>query len=201
MEQFIQDYLQRGWGSMNKNDFEVWIFNEVMKDPQFHDLKDFDLSVKLRIAQSKVKRLRYEASLKYPQPINYGDVLFELLRHAKFNADYIVFSIEDVATRQYLSNTLKKRGNFFDSSFNTEIVKISAEDLVQLLNDLSFDSKMQKDITDAINKNSGKDIPHLIIKALGEITSKVVGESTKELASLGLNSIVTYCTDKLKQIK
>ena len=50
---------------MNKNDFEVAIFDEIMKDDEYKDLSDFKLSVKLRVPESKIKRLRYEANLKY----------------------------------------------------------------------------------------------------------------------------------------
>ena len=64
---FIQKYLQRGFGSMNKNDFEVFIFNEIITDTNYAGMNDYGLSVTLAIPQSKVKRLRYEANLKYGQ--------------------------------------------------------------------------------------------------------------------------------------
>ena len=79
IKDFIKEvYLERGFGTMNKNDFEVFIFNEIVKDPQGilefskKDKDDkplkpsnYDLSILLKIPESKVKRLAYEADLKY----------------------------------------------------------------------------------------------------------------------------------------
>ena len=59
----IDAYLNRGFGSMNKNDFEVFIFNELLRNPLYGKYMDYDFSVMLRIPESKVKRLRYEANL------------------------------------------------------------------------------------------------------------------------------------------
>ena len=61
---FIQAYLDRGFGSMTKNDFEVMIFAELLQTSLLNK-SNYDISVDLRIPETKVKRLRYEASLKY----------------------------------------------------------------------------------------------------------------------------------------
>ena len=63
--EFIDRYFQRGFGSMNKNDFEVLIFDLLRR---FGDLKGksaHSVSLTLQIPESKVKNLAYEADLKY----------------------------------------------------------------------------------------------------------------------------------------
>ena len=50
---------------MNKNDFEVYIFNQIITDPNYAGKNDYELSTELAIPQAKVKRLRYESNLKY----------------------------------------------------------------------------------------------------------------------------------------
>lgn len=50
---------------MNKNDFEVYIFNQIITDPNYAGKNDYELSIELAIPQTKVKRLRYESNLKY----------------------------------------------------------------------------------------------------------------------------------------
>ena len=60
----IEAYLQRGFGSMNKNDFEVWIFNELLKT-KLAGLSNYAISVELKLPEQKVKRLKYEATLRY----------------------------------------------------------------------------------------------------------------------------------------
>ena len=77
----IQAYLNHGFGSMTKNDFEVWIFNYLLQNRPTNT-SNFDFSVELRIPESKVKRLRYEASLKYGNPANttqYNEAFQKLL--------------------------------------------------------------------------------------------------------------------------
>ena len=63
--EFLTTYLKKGFGSMTKNDLEVWVFNELLKDPEKTNYSDYDFSIELRIPQTKVKRLRYEAGLVY----------------------------------------------------------------------------------------------------------------------------------------
>jgi hypothetical protein len=72
----IQQYRERGFGSMNKNDFEVAIFNLLMQEDEMKGKSNYDLSWMLRIPESKVKRLAYESSLKY-QSVDSNDSLSE----------------------------------------------------------------------------------------------------------------------------
>ena len=67
LNQIIDRYLKRGFGSMNKNDFEVWIFYFLLHN-QLKGMGNYDISLELRIPESKVKRLKYEAELKYGSP-------------------------------------------------------------------------------------------------------------------------------------
>ena len=63
LEKALDVYLNRGFGSMNKNDFEVFIFSQLL-DKRFLGYNDYKISIELKIPISKIKRLRYEASLK-----------------------------------------------------------------------------------------------------------------------------------------
>ena len=80
MKKFIQDYLQRGWGSMNKNDFEVWIFYQLLQNDDYSlkEASDYQIAIALRIPESKVKRLRYESMLKYGLLEEQAENLFRL---------------------------------------------------------------------------------------------------------------------------
>lgn len=73
MNELIKKYLERGFGSMNKNDFEVAIFNEWMIH-EGRGKSNYEISLALRIPETKVKRLKYEAELKY------GDNQDEMLK-------------------------------------------------------------------------------------------------------------------------
>ena len=148
----IQKYIDKGFGSMTKNDFEVWIFSYLMQH-KFQHKTNYDISRELKIPESKVKRLRYEADLKYGEnddDTNYGRII-EFLKNARFkqSGTAIQFTIEDVALRKYFDSVLKKGNRFSDSSFNSEIVSIDFEDLKYFL----FTYKDHKqELDDILNK-------------------------------------------------
>jgi hypothetical protein len=149
--EFITTYLQRGFGSMNKNDLEVWVFNQLLQDSNKQNYSDYDFSIELRIPQTKVKRLRYEAALVYQQKTSeeYNQTFLKLLQKAKIkspNSDIIQFSMEDKGLYLYVDNILKKEGRFSDRSHNNEIMQICKEDLVHLLTHCLIPLEEQEDI-------------------------------------------------------
>lgn len=167
MEQFIKDYLQRGWGCMNKSDFEAWIFYLLLQDTIpgyfFKNVSDYQIAIALRISESRVKKLRYEAILKYgiPQCTNGANknsatdffkeqVLNNVLNKVQYKAEgqKIQFIVTDKLLRQYISDILSHNGRFFDTSFNSNIVSIHIDDfiflLIQLYNQEQIDALIQR---------------------------------------------------------
>ncbi len=121
---------------MNKNDFEVWIFHYLLEH-ELQGKKNYEISINLKIPESKVKRLRYEAELKYSDatPDDKYNMVCDQLKKAHFKKDgkCIQFIIEDIYLRKYLDSILKKDGRFSDSSFNSEIVSMDYDDLEYFL--------------------------------------------------------------------
>ena len=149
--EFLTTYLKKGFGSMTKNDLEVWVFNELLKDPEKTNYSDYDFSIELRIPQTKVKRLRYEAGLVYntKNAEEYNKEFLLLLRKAKVkstNAELIQFSMEDKGLYLYIDSILKKGGRFSDRSHNNEIMQISRNDLVYLLENCLIPKEEQEEI-------------------------------------------------------
>ena len=177
MDALIEKYIERGFGSMNKNDFEVAIFNEWMKS-EGHRKSNYEISLALRIPETKVKRLKYEAELKYGN--NQDEILKtrleELLQNANFKAESkkLVFLIDNQMLRNYLDGKLKAKGCFSDRSFNSEIVSVNAKDFITLLKD---DLRMSDDVIKKANNESLKE-------ALKHIGSKIVDLSLSALISI-----------------
>ena len=122
---------------MNKNDFEVWIFHYLLEHELQGKKKNYEISIALKIPESKVKRLRYEAELKYSNntSVDKYNMVCEHLKQAHFKKDgkCIQFVIEDIYLHRYLDSTLKAGGRFSDSSFNSEIVSMDFYDLEYFL--------------------------------------------------------------------
>ncbi len=156
-DSFLSMYLQRGWGSMNKNDFEVYIFYCILQEDKYRDLNDYELSVELKVPQSKIKRLRYEADLKYLQPEKevYNEQFRKLLQMAKpqqKDDKYVEFVMENKGLYLYIDNLLKKDGRFGDRSFNSEMMVISIDNLTYLLTKTILSEKEKQDILSAFQK-------------------------------------------------
>lgn len=149
---------------MNKNDFEVFIFNELLKtDPNCMGKSDFDISCHLRIPQTKVKRLRYEAGLKYPrEESDLNSVIEQALHGARVfpkSDRCIEIIVEDVLVQKNIQAILKKKNGFCDSSFNSEILRFTLEDYETLLKEVygekAVEQTLQK-VLQEIEKKSGK---------------------------------------------
>ena len=169
-EDLIKYYLDRGFGSMNKNDFEVWIFNYLLQN-KYNNKSDNYISRDLRIPESKVKRLRYEANLVFPKTEDeYKKSFYKILKEKVYKEvgnNRIQFSINDKSLRLYLLDRLQSYGSFADSSFNSEIVTITANDLLLLISDFEKKDDVIEHVKKQI-KTSSKELPQkLSEKCLG----------------------------------
>ncbi len=148
MKNFIREYLNRGFGSMNKNDFEVYIFSQLLKDG-WNSKSNYEISIELKIPVQRVKRLRYEAELKYSNRSenDYRLLFLSCIQQAKLqkNGEIIKFSVEDLSLRNYLDSQLKRAGRFADSSFNSEIISLTIDDFIYLLE--TFTSQADRENT------------------------------------------------------
>ncbi|MBR5982941.1 MAG: hypothetical protein IK025_04365 [Bacteroidales bacterium] len=145
LKKFIDRYIERGFGSMNKNDFEVEIFHYLLQTNYFESTKDYEISRQLRIPQSKVKRLKYESELKYPEK-NQDEKVKEILGNAKiyFDRECIVLSIEDELIRKHLDCEIKKHNSYSDLSFNTELLRLNFEDYIYLVGKFEGKNKVEE---------------------------------------------------------
>lgn len=140
----IQSYIKRGFGSMNKNDFEVFIFNQWLSFENNKEKSDYTISRELRIPESKVKRLRYESSLVYSEYENDDQRLrnefYENLKNAKYKADSqkLYFLVPDKLVRQYINDVLENDGRYLESSLTSSSVSIYINDFIYLIEKLKF---------------------------------------------------------------
>lgn len=189
LQSAIRDYLNKGFGSMNKNDFEVFIFNELLKN-EFSGKSDNAISRKLKIPESKVKRLRYEAELVYGESDHYKEEFYEILKNRVYKfiePNKLQFSIKNKGLRLYLDDKLESNMSFADSSFNSDIVTITASDLLILIADFEGKNELIEKIKESI-KETSKLLPKDLKEKCLELTTSVV----KDTASIFAPNIVEY---------
>lgn len=144
---FQKYYLDRGFGTMNKNDFEVLFFYLLQTYGDLKGKSNFSLAKELEVSEAKIKRLSYEADLKYKKESDEDlrERFLALLGKAKLQKDGsgIRFVVEDKYLRSSIYEDLKSDGSFLDYSFNSEIVTIQKDALIRLLD--KYYSEEQKE--------------------------------------------------------
>jgi len=62
---FLKEYMSRGFATLSKREIDVLMMHILMKYSDISDESNFELSLKLKLSESKIKNLKYEARLKY----------------------------------------------------------------------------------------------------------------------------------------
>ena len=147
--EFLENYLKFGLGSMPKSDVDALVMSLLDKhgygaSGPMASLSNQTVSERLRTPVVKVKKLRYDAALKFGGRVE--DQAKGRLLAALANAtlepqdEKVCLIIEDALAKNWLQGQLKTHQQIFDHSFNTEIVKVSATGLFAVLETL-FDKK------------------------------------------------------------
>lgn len=133
-QQWLSRLCLERFGSMNKNDYEVAIFHALLENG-YREKSDFYISQALRIPETKVKRLRYESDLVYTPGEDLKEKLKRMLceQHLKEENGRIYILIKDKLLRQYANDLLEESHYFADGSFRTDVISLTATDLLALL--------------------------------------------------------------------
>lgn len=144
-EEFLTQYLRLGLGSMNKSDIDalvMWLLDSYgdRGSPPLSNYDNQTVSERLKTPVSKVKRLRYDAALKYGGRIEdqaRGRLLAALSKAAiDVEKEKICLVLEDSLAKNWLQGQLKSSQQIFDNTFNVEIIKVDAAGLFSVLEEL-----------------------------------------------------------------
>lgn len=191
--ELIDRYSTRGFGSMNKNDFEVMIFDLVRKYGDLKEKSNYEISIDLQIPETKVRRLAYESDLKYGQlsEKTIKDEFFKIVAKSKFRVDLnkVEFIIESKFIRTTICAQLKELGHYADSSFNSEIVRINSDSFIDLLENYYNDKSKERIVMEckkAIKKD--KDTTDITFKLiLRKFLGGLASHTGKKTVDLGLS--------------
>ena len=190
--EFINRYATRGFGAMNKNDFEVLIFDLLKKYGDLKEKSNYEISRALQIPETKVRRLAYESDLKYSQLTeeNISVAFFKIVANSKLRGDLnkVEFVIESKFLRASIGAQLKKLGHYADSSFNAEIVRIHIESFIDLLEHYYTKKAIERIVTnckETIKKD--KDTTEITFKLiLRKFLEGLVTQAGKKTVDLGV---------------
>ena len=188
-DKVLKECLER-FGSMNKNDYEVALFYLLLEN-HYAGKTDYEISINMKIPESKIKRLRYEVSLRYSDNNNtnqYKEKVADLLLNCKYRIhnDRIQFAISDKVFRLYLSDVLMKDGRFADTSFNVNIISMTAADLLFLMSKIDANSdeiikQMKRDF-----KDKETELPKSVIEALIDLSKETMKSVVEKSVTKGV---------------
>ncbi len=145
--EFLDSYLKLGLGSMPKTDIDALVMflldkHGLRSSGPLARLSNQQASELLKTPVARIKKLRYEAALKFggrAEDQAMGRLLAALANATiEMQGDKICLIVEDTLAKNWLQGQLKAHQQIFDHPFSAEIVRVSADGLFRVL-DSSFD--------------------------------------------------------------
>lgn len=185
----LKRYTHPAFGALSKRETDIMIF-EVMRTLGLlpENASVYDLMTDLRITRAKASQLLFDSAIRKfdenPELLNAKVV--EALCSARFHRDadkYYVIEVEDPLVNADIKEKVRKAGYISDSSFNSALIRLPLDAVVDLVADLLPEDRQDEVKTELVAAGapeapSFKNVVKSSLKALGK---KVVGEAADGL--------------------
>lgn len=196
-QEFFENYLKFGLGSLPKSDTDALVMHlldhhGMNGSMPMAALSNQVVSERLRTPVAKIKRLRYDAALKFGGRIEdqaMGRLLASLSK-ATLEAEgcKICLIIEDSLAKNWLQGQLKIHQQIFDYSFNAEIIKVDADGLFQVL-ESCFNKEALEGFKEGYEAAKNKKNQYEMKKAFGSVAKKFA-EGAAKAAGVGVVAVL-----------
>lgn len=197
----LSKYLENGFASMPKQELDIYLLHLLIEHGEnikneSGDINYHQLSLALKLSETKVKNLIYQINLKYNTQGNQEGYfvvkLIELIDHSLFEVDKdkktIKFSVEDLYLKREFEYQISKIGGISDGSFNKNIIKLSKDTFDKLLKHL-FDNNDNEEFYSYLK---GK------FPDKSELLDKIKNATTEHLTEKALDFFVDGITEVVK---
>ena len=134
VESFLDSYIRNGYGSLPKREIDLLILNLLIENiPTWKSNRpsNYELSRQLRISPRRIQSTLDELSYRDAKKDDAWckKQLKEILKKAEKIEDkeIVRFQIDDGLVRDYATMLIRRSYGIVDTSFNTSIIKLSAE--------------------------------------------------------------------------
>lgn len=170
--EFFEFYTTPAFGARSKSEIDLKVF-ELLRDCGYIDDDYYSVSRKLKITPTRAKNLILNAKLRAESQPNTEKMYNKFLGEIKElgyktdskNNSIIIFSLPDMLLREYLKFKLRSVGKIWDSSFNSELVRVSVDDFLDIVSDADLKRKIKRQ--DVRNKIKDAIIGHLKANPIG----------------------------------
>lgn len=156
-KKFISKLLENGFDYMKERELKIYILYLLLEDGQFvnknGDIDYHEISLALKISETKVRNLIYEVELKYKNNHNFVEQLIKIIEEKRYEiaGDKIKFAVYNPLVKQYFEYEIRKLNGVSDGSFAKHIVTISIKTFEKLLLHL-YEDKSSKKAEEIIKK-------------------------------------------------
>jgi hypothetical protein len=197
LKEFLELYLSRGFGNMTKREVDVLIFHLLKKYGSLNEKSNHLMAMQLRTTPLKIKSLNYESVLRFPPSEEnvfteeyFKGQLIEYFKKPVFKFrkedNWIYIQIDNPFLLEAFKAIALNNKEIIDSSFNSEIVKISFEGFILVLRELIEDKKIVE--IDKLLKTKYKEklltFPKITKMVMTEIVKKGISEAPKKISEL-----------------
>lgn len=170
--EFFEFYTTPAFGARSKSEIDLKVF-ELLGKCGYIDDDYYNVSRKLKITPTRAKNLILNAKLRAESQLNTEEMYNHFLEKIKElgyktdsrNNSIIIFSLPDMLLREYLKFKLRTVGKIWDSSFNSELVRVSVDDFLDIVSDADLKRKIKRQ--DVRNKIKDAIIGHLKANPIG----------------------------------
>lgn len=136
LTEFFEFYTAPAFGARSKSEIDLKVF-ELLRERGDIDDDYYKVSRKLKITPTRAKNLILNDKLRRESG-NYDEKFIDLLKNLKFKIsvnsnEIILLYVPDILFREHIKAILKQKGIIWDSSFNSEIVKIRLDDFLDIV--------------------------------------------------------------------
>lgn len=172
LTEFFEFYTAPAFGARSKSEIDLKVF-ELLRERGDIDDDYYKVSRKLKITPTRAKNLILNAKLRAESQFNTEEMYNHFLEKIKElgyktdskNNSIIIFSLPDMLLREYLKFKLRSVGKIWDSSFNSELVRVSVDDFLDIVSDADLKRKIKRQ--DVRNKIKDAIVGHLKANPIG----------------------------------
>ena len=170
--EFFEFYTTPAFGARSKSEIDLKVF-ELLGKCGYIDDDYYNVSRKLKITPTRAKNLILNAKLRAESQLNTEEMynhFLEKIKELRYKTDsrnnsIIIFSLPDMLLREYLKFKLRTVGKIWDSSFNSELVRVSVDDFLDIVSDADLKRKIKRQ--DVRNKIKDAIVGHLKANPIG----------------------------------
>jgi hypothetical protein len=197
LNEFLELYLSRGFGNMPKRELDVLIFHLLKKHGSLNKKSNHLMAMQLRTTPLKIKSLNYESVLRFPPTETnifteeyFKSELIEYFKNPIFKFkkedNWIYIQIDNPFLMEAFKAIALNNKEIIDGSFNSEIVKISFEGFILVLQEL-IENKSIVEIDILLKKKYKKKLitfPEITKIAMTEIVKKGISDAPNKITDL-----------------